>query len=118
MPGRTRSRTHSLTVSRIIRSSSVSMALMSRKSSGSGTDRRFSTSDGTRWARAPVRLASVVDMGHPLYTGSHPPGKLRGVASASYLPFWGCCHIGGEKPRKPRFGREDAELSYGTYLRI
>jgi tryptophan 2,3-dioxygenase len=30
----------------------------------------------------------------------------------------GCCHIGEGNPRKPRFGREDAELSYGAYLRI
>src|SRR5690348_11760881 len=75
MPGSTRSRTHSRTASRIIRSSSDSSASRSRKSTSALYPAGRRTTGTLRPMDAPTR-----------------PG--------------------------PRFGEEDRELSYGTYLRV
>src|SRR2546425_3977610 len=98
--GSTLSRTQSRTVSRIIRSSSEKSASRSRKSTGS---------------------SSPAGIRQSLYTRCRTAGKLP-AASAERSPtariLWGVASMAGEKTRGPRFGQEDAELSYGSYLRI
>ena len=49
-----------------------------------------------------------------LYTGVNRPGKLATARTA----LGGRCQISEENFSRPRFGEEDRELSYGSYLKV